>query len=391
LARTLFVVVLVAAGFYFGGRLLVSPGGRYWVAQHLFRGSPGRVGPVVEDVLAEAVHDLNFPPPYPKLRCEPDSARGLTRCSAVIQITPGTSTIQANVAVTTRLLDLGLDLRDGTEAPDRTVVLDFQAGPRALIRLRLLPPAGTGLDTVVAPAPELPPVKVKVRLALIIEEYGTNRELSRRFRELPGQFTAAINPELEGAGDLADQARRAGMEVLLNLPMEPKSFPTRNPGPNAVLVDLSGRAIRKLVRRDLDRLGPVVGIKTRMGSLAVEDRDVMRPILEEAKKRNLIFVDSTQEKFSTAADLGREIDVAVLTILGSGDIERGHTNAGTIQIRFDSFVKDSEKKGYGIARVRLQEGTLDVLERALPVLARRGIVVMGVGEVVRAERLTAYP
>jgi polysaccharide deacetylase 2 family uncharacterized protein YibQ len=63
--------------------------------------------------------------------------------------------------------------------------------------------------------------------------------------------------------------------------MEPRDYPTRNPGAGAVLVDLSGREIRNRVRGALRKVDPAAGVITHMGQLAVEDRDVMRAVLEE--------------------------------------------------------------------------------------------------------------
>ena len=63
-----------------------------------------------------------------------------------------------------------------------------------------------------------------------------------------------------------------------------------------------------LVDRALDRVGPVPGIKTYMGSMAVEDRDVMRALLEELGERELFFVDSTDEQYSLAGGIGEAHD-----------------------------------------------------------------------------------
>jgi polysaccharide deacetylase 2 family uncharacterized protein YibQ len=177
------------------------------------------------------------------------------------------------------------------------------------------------------------------------------------------------------------------MEVILNLPMEPKDYPTRNPGQDAILVDISGREIRKRVREALDTVGAVQGVKSYMGSLAVEDRDVMRPVLEELGKRDLYFIDAARSEYSTVPELARALEVPIFTISAVCEVDAGRRNEGTIGIRFDDLVRSVRAKGYAIGIIHAKDGTLAVLEDRLPRLAREGIVVMGLTEVMRAHAL----
>jgi polysaccharide deacetylase 2 family uncharacterized protein YibQ len=379
-------MLVLAALVYMGGRFIVSPRGRYVVATRLLGGGPDRVRPLLESALARAAGDLNLPPPYPAVACEPDSG-GTHRCTSVVTLTPGVSTLQGNAHFTRHLLDAGVALVSGTETRTGTVNLRYRAGSKVAFELQLVPAAGSGLDTTVTPAPGLGRVEVRARLALIVEEYGSRRDLSRRFGDLPGTFTAALRPNQDNAQAWAKEARQAGMEVILSLPMEPKNYPTRNPGEGAILVDLSGREIRKRVDRALETIGDVPGVKTYMGSLAVEDRDVMRPILEELKKRDLFLIEATHSQFSTVSELAREIEVPIFAVTSISEVDAGRGDAGTIGIRFDDLVRRCRAKGYAIGIVHPKAGTLTVLEDRLPRLAREGIVVMGLSEVMKAHAL----
>ena len=381
------MLVVLAGAAYFGGRFLTSPSGRYWTAQTVFRGKPDRVSPVLNRALARACTGMQLPPPYPNLVCRPDSTTGVSLCSATLRLTPGISPIQANARITQALTDLGVTLVRGAEAADGSVNLRFQAGTKVSVSLDLIPAASTGLDTVIAPAPNLPAVDVKVRLALIIDDYGEDPAATRQFASLPGQFTAAVRSNLPNAKGLAAEARSAGMEVILNLPMEPQNYPTTNPGQDAILVDLSGREIRKRIRSAVEEVGPVKGVKTYMGDLAVEDRDVMRAVLEELQKENLYLVDNTTSTYSTVPDLAREIGVLVFTAERSTEVDRSHRGEGTLGIRFDSLLDQARKAGYGIGIVHSSDAMLSVLKSRLPALAREGIVVMGLSEVMKAYAL----
>lgn len=377
-------MLALAAVVYVGGRFVFSPRGRFVMATLVLGGGPDRVRPVLESALARAARDLNLPPPYPQLACEADSAGQL--CSTVIGLTPGVSTLQGNAQFTRRLLDLGTVLLSGQEDPDGTVTLRFRAGSKVRVGLELVP-AASAYDTTVTPAPGMSEVEVRGRLALIVDDYGVDRALSRRLAGLPGTLTAAIRPNQADAEAWAAEARQAGMEVMVNLPMEPRDYPTRNPGDDAILVDLSGREIRKRVDHALDQLGPAAGVKTYMGSLAVEDRDVMRALLEELRDKGVFFVDATHSSYSVADELARELDIPHYTVTSISEVDASRRDAATIGIRFDDLVRRCRAKGYAIGIIHAREGTLEVLEGELPGLAREGIVVMGISEVMKVHEL----
>jgi polysaccharide deacetylase 2 family uncharacterized protein YibQ len=282
---------------------------------------------------------------------------------------------------------MGLELISGTENPNGSVSLRFQAGRKVRIALDLLPAEGTGLDTVITPAPNIGAVNVRGRLALIIEEYGDDRALSRRFAELPGTFTAAVRSNMENAEAWAKEARQSGMEVVLDLPMEPKNYPTRNPGSDAILVDISGREIRKRFDHALKTVGSVKGVKIYMGSLAVEDKDVMRPVLEEMAEKGLYLIDPTTSEYSVVLELARESQVPVYEVTSVSQVDAGRKDEGTIGIRFDDLVRSVRARGYAVGIIHPKEGTLEVLADRLPALAREGIVVMGLSDVMKAHAL----
>lgn len=348
--------------------------------------STSRAKGVLEAELARGSRELGLGPPYPKLVCEPDSA-GKRVCTGIVGLAPGVSPIQANVVFTRRLTTLGPSFVAGHEERDGTVRLRFKTGSRMDLVVELVPSRSSGLDTTVVPGRGIGRVDVKGRLALIIEDYGSDRAQSRKFASLPGTFTAAVRPNTPGAEAAAKEAAKAGMEVLLDLPMEPKDYPTRNPGEKAILVDLSGREIRSRLAGALGTVGPVRGVKTFMGGLAVEDRDVMRAILEELRDRRLFFVDNTQSSYSVVPEMARDLGVPVLVLTSIAEIDEGRSPASTIAIRFEDLIRRCQAKGYAVGIIHPRAATHEVLTGLLPRLAREGIVVMGISEVMNAHAL----
>jgi len=381
LALIVFVVLAVLGILW-----LSSPRGSYAMATSGLGHNTKRVKRVLEAELARGSKELGLRPPYPALLCEPDSG-GTQLCTGIVGLTPGVSSIQGNVIFTRRLTALGAGFISGTEDRDGTVRLKYRTGSKMSLALELVPARASGLDTTVTPGKGLGRVEVKCRLALIIEDYGSDRTASRRFADLPATFTAAVRPNIPGAQAAAKEAVQAGMEVLLDLPMEPKEYPTRNPGDNAILVDLSGREIRNRVARALDTVGPVHGVKTYMGGLAVEDRDVMRAVLEELRDRRLYFIDATQSPYTAVSDLGQELGVETLLVSSIAEVDEGRTSASTIAIRFQDLLRRCQAKGYAVGIIHAKPETHQVLVRLLPKMAQDGIAVMSLTEVMRAHAL----
>jgi uncharacterized protein len=381
----LLIIVLVVAAVV-GIRWLASPRGSYAVATSGWGHSTSRTKQVLEAELARGARELGLGPPYPELLCEADSG-GTQLCTGIVGLAPGVSSIQGNVVFTRRLTGLGAGFISGTEDRDGTVRLKYRTGSRMKLALELVPARASGLDTTIVPGKGLGRVEVKARLALIIEDYGTDRVAARRFADLPGTFTAAIRPNVSGAQAAAKDAAQAGMEVLLDLPLEPKDYPTRNPGDNAILVDLSGREIRNRLARALDIVGPVRGVKTFMGGLAVEDRDVMRVVFEELRNRRLYFLDATQSPYSVVPDLAQELGVPALVLSSIAEIDEGRASSSTIAIRFQDLLRRCQAKGYAVGIIHPRAETHEVLARLLPRMAQDGIVVMGLTEVMKAHAL----
>jgi polysaccharide deacetylase 2 family uncharacterized protein YibQ len=94
-------------------------------------------------------------------------------------------------------------------------------------------------------------------------------------------------------------------------------------------------------------------------------------------------VDAIGSTYSTTRELAHEIRLPHYLISSINEVDEGHTNAGTIGIRFDSLVETCRAKGYAIGVIHANPATIEALRQRLPRLAREGIVVMGLSEVMK--------
>ena len=146
------------------------------------------------------------------------------------------------------------------------------------------------------------------RIAVVISGLGLSGAATEAaIRRLPGPVTLAFAPYAKGLDRWVPLARAAGHEVLLTLPMEPVNYPANDPGPYTLLTSLSPAQNLDRLRWVLSRSTGYVGLIDFMGSRFATSRRDLRPVLEELRKRGLMFVDSRASLLSVGASTASQI------------------------------------------------------------------------------------
>ena len=121
--------------------------------------------------------------------------------------------------------------------------------------------------------------------------------------KLPPAVTLAFTPYGADPGKLAERARAQHHEILLQVPMEPFDYPDNDPGPQTLLTTLTPEQNIDRLYWHLSRFQGYAGIANFMGSRFVVSDAVMQPILREAAKRGLGYLDDGAAPRSVAATL----------------------------------------------------------------------------------------
>ena len=101
------------------------------------------------------------------------------------------------------------------------------------------------------------------KVAVLILGLGLRAELFEAALALPGPIGLQLSPYAPDLPALVERARRAGHEVLLDLPMEPADYPASDPGPHTLLG-------RQLARGEPE--APGLGVVARLGICRVGRR-----------------------------------------------------------------------------------------------------------------------
>jgi polysaccharide deacetylase 2 family uncharacterized protein YibQ len=141
-------------------------------------------------------------------------------------------------------------------------------------------------------------------VALVVAGLGVGAaKTTEAIMKLPAAVTLAFTPYGSDPGKLAERARAQHHEILLQVPMEPFDYPDNDPGPQTLLTTLTPEQNIDRLYWHLSRFQGYAGIANFMGSRFVVSDAVMQPILREAAKRGLGYLDDGAAPRSVAAGL----------------------------------------------------------------------------------------
>jgi uncharacterized protein len=139
------------------------------------------------------------------------------------------------------------------------------------------------------------------RIAIVIFGLGLSAAPTEAsIKDLPGAVTLAFEPYARQLSDWAAQARAAGHEILLSVPMEPPDYPRQDPGPYTLLTSVDAKENLRRLDWVLSRATGYVGVANVNGARFTGSRTDLLPVLEEIRKRGLMFVEGRAAEQSAA-------------------------------------------------------------------------------------------
>ena len=208
---------------------------------------------------------------------------------------------------------------DGSSGKRRNIVIPGKAGEAAaqapadhalleMTRYGSIPKAVTGgVRPLTAYAhPRAIPAGKKdwPRIAVIIGGLGISASgTAAALADLPAPISVALTPY---GGELGALAKRAGAgkhEVLLQVPMEPFDYPDNDPGPRTLLTSVEPEQNLDRLHWLMSRFQGYVGLISYMGGKFTASEPSLSPVLREAAKRGLIYVDDGASPRSVAEQI----------------------------------------------------------------------------------------
>lgn len=294
-----------------------------------------------------------------------------------VGLKPEASLIQANYAVTRRIEEAGARVLSGRESAgprgESVVTLLIGLPKRPTHEIVLTRGARRGDDAV----------KPAARLALVLFGFGDDGAQARAFLALRVPFAAAIVPGGKSSADLFRAAHAAGREVVLHMPLEPVNYPQVNPGPGTLLVTMPPAKISGIVKRWLDRSGPVVAAANHMGSLATQDMTVIGAVYRELKRRHVPFVHVRPAAGAVCRSLAADMGVVYEEPGAVLDAEPRGKDVKALEKRWAEILKQARARGRLVVWVRATPLTRQWLPRATAPKKLEGVDLAPLSGVMR--------
>lgn len=139
------------------------------------------------------------------------------------------------------------------------------------------------------------------KIAIVVGGLGLSQTSTQAaIDRLPPDITLAFAPYGSSIDRWMQQARRAGHELLLQLPMEPFDYPDNDPGPHTLLVSHSPDELRDRLAWLLSRITNYVGVMNYMGARFTASESALQQLLGEVTRRGLMYVDDGSSSRSQA-------------------------------------------------------------------------------------------
>jgi len=242
---------------------------------------------------------------------------------------------------------------------------------------------GPGKET---PRPGLEPAPLGTAypgrpVAVIIDDIGFDLRIVEELAGIQAPIAFAVLPHTPHAVEAAKLFHAAGKEILLHLPMEPRSYPGGSPGAGALMTDMDAEEIRRQIREDLAAVPFISGVNNHMGSRFMEDEARLAIVMEELRAKGLFFVDS----MTTADSRGRELAGRERVRFAARDVFIDHAPGYAAALRnLTGAFRQGRRNGAPVLMIgHPHMETVRAIRDALPFWQKEGVKVIPVSACLR--------
>jgi polysaccharide deacetylase 2 family uncharacterized protein YibQ len=222
------------------------------------------------------------------------------------------------------------------------------------------------------------------RIAVVMTGLGlSDKTTEAAIENLPPSVTLSFTPYAGKLDQWTALARGNGHEVMLDLPMEPVTYPDDDPGPQTLLTQLDPAENRQRLLWVLGRAQGYVGVAAVMGSRFSGSEAHLEPILREVKAHGLMFLDNRASESSVAARLAESLHLP--HAVSDRTLDGGHANRATIDARLAQIERVALSDGASVAIARPYPATIEHLREWARTLDARGFALVPVTALAQGE------
>lgn len=240
------------------------------------------------------------------------------------------------------------------------------------------PPARKGLPAWRQHAAVAPETSGRPMIAVVIDDMGLDRRRTGRIAALRAPLTLSFLTYAEDLPRQTAAAREQGHELLLHVPMEP-AVPAMDPGPKVLATRHSAVEIQERLAWGLSRFEGFVGINNHMGSKFTADRRAMNLVMQELRRRGLLFLDSR----TVGHTAGPEAALRAGVPFAERNVFLDNVNdVGEVRARLADLEAVAARHGYAIGIGHPRDATIAALTEWTRHLGERGFVLVPLTAIV---------
>jgi hypothetical protein len=216
------------------------------------------------------------------------------------------------------------------------------------------------------------------RLAIILDDLGSDSSAAQAIFAMPYPLTLSVLPNHAHSADIAQEASRRGFQVMLHLPM--KSMGNERAEAQELRPGMSADNVRALVGNLLQAVPDVAGVNNHQGSQSTADPALMDELMPVLRERKLFYVDSRTTTATVAYDTAQRFGVrsGFRNVPFLDDV----AEVGAVRKQLHLALRDARKKGDAIAIGHPHPATLQALRDVLPEAKAQGVRLVFASEVV---------
>lgn len=216
------------------------------------------------------------------------------------------------------------------------------------------------------------------RLAIILDDLGTDRSAADAVFALPYPLTISVLPNHAHSADIAEEAHRRGFEVMLHLPMQ--SVGNETPEAQELHPGMPAESIPPLFEQMMAGVPFAAGVNNHQGSEATADPALMQELMPVLEKWNLFYVDSRTTAATVAYDTAQRFGVrsAFRNVPFLDDV----AGVPAVRKQLELALRGARQKGAAIAIGHPHPATLQALREVLPQAKSNGVTLVYVSDLV---------
>jgi uncharacterized protein len=229
------------------------------------------------------------------------------------------------------------------------------------------------------PAHPAHPAVAGSRLAIILDDVGSDSAAINTIFSLRYPLTLSILPNHPRSAEIAQDAHQRGYQVMLHLPME--SVANETPEAQELRPGMSQTAIANAVASMLRTVPFAAGVNNHQGSLATSNPQLMTELMPVLRSHQLFFIDSRTTAATVAYDAAQNAGVpcAFRNVPFLDDVQE----VSAVRHQLELAAKDAHQKGQAVAIGHPHPATLRALAEFLPQAQSQGIQLVHASDLVR--------